>query len=83
MINTVKDVLLECTCIDVDDMTLGEFLDWFEEAYGKEVESVNYRNCCLVNTMLYDDELIEERKGQALSDLARDVGGKPLEGALP
>jgi ubiquitin-activating enzyme E1 len=66
--------------IDVDDMTLGDLLDWFEEQYGKDIEAVNSGSMCLVNTMLYDDELIDARKEKKLSDLVKEVSGKAPEG---
>ena len=65
--------------IDVDDMTLGNLLEWFEEQYGREIESVNCGSMCLVNTMLYDDELIDSRKEKKLSDLVEVVTGKVPE----
>ena len=59
--------------IDVDDQPVGEFMEWFEEEYGLEIERIEWGALTMLNTFLWDDEDVDKIKEMMLSEAVADV----------
>jgi ubiquitin-activating enzyme E1 len=59
--------------IDVEDQIVGDFLEWFEETYGMEIEELTQNELTLLNTCLWDDDDIDRIKEMMLSEAVADA----------
>ena len=65
--------------IDVDDQPVGEFMEWFEEEYGLEIERIEWGALTMLNTFLWDDEDVDKIKEMMLSEAVADVRKVDIE----